>query len=417
MTSIVAQQPTQTYNTQWSSNGVSSHSSNVDSYSSAPLVQAPNPYQTSSPSAAGTLSGLQQPNTTPPTPREPHSRNQDHVGVTAADNAWAEVEATGAEVDKANEALATAIANVHSPELADKVYASSLNGMTSTQLGQEKASIERELNYLPAGSAERQALQKKLDLVNAELNTRPKDMCARIIDDRAREALQNQYANMSNEALQSELGKLFQQCSISASGTTPSAQNNLGKDSEIQGRIGAIQAQLIKNGVFPVTPEILKVKELTQKANEAKAKYDEALGKLQKAEKREELIAEKVKELTAEWEETRPLTYTETLHVLKHYFYTIRHLTGDSKYIQRGDLEHIRNNPGNFPPELVRAAQFLLANLDKFHALDIGRQQNDKKADGDISMSDIDNELSRNNCPTPQPPCFYEEARKQIDGA
>jgi len=207
---------------------------------------------------------------------------------TAEVNARAEATRTEAAAEAAREKEAAAAKRESCPELPDKTYASTLNGMTVFQLAEERKAIEQQMRQLPEGSEERKALQKKLDMVFAEYDTRPKGFYDRVADDRARLAIQNDYKHKSNEQLDADLRQLFTQCSTSAAGGTPSIQSNQGKDSELQMRIGAIQAELAKRGIPPVTPEKVALENATadrQRLEKAAADAKTALTNATQAKK------------------------------------------------------------------------------------------------------------------------------------
>ena len=157
-----------------------------------------------------------------------------------------------------------------SPELVEKLYASLLNGLTSEQLDKEKADIEQQMKLPPTDLAK----YKALELIDKERKSRPEAFLLRVRDDRERETIRGEYLSKSTPELEAELKKCFIKCTFESCGTTelhttPPVESNQGTDSELQMRIGALQAELAQRGIPLITQEIVKVESLLEEAKKA----------------------------------------------------------------------------------------------------------------------------------------------------
>jgi len=316
--------------------------------------------------------------------------------------------ATNAAAQTANAAqlaTITAEAKANSPEVQEKAYASMLNGMTSDQLKQEKESIEQQMKGVQPGSAEHMALQKKLAMADKELKSRPEAFFLRVRDDRARQAIQNDYASKSTSELQTDLEKLFEKCSTSAAGNTPSVQSNHGVDTELQIRMGAIQTELTQRGVTPITPERLDANRKAEAAKKADDEYQAALKRLKDAEaaewqrrENERLEKERLEREAAEAAEKARLEAEEAarLHfewqrreAIHQLWANLGMLGGIDKIMSRGDLQKaLDGKMGAISQGLREAIHFLFDNPAVFNEFDTAK--NGGNPDGKISKGDLE---------------------------
>ena len=147
-------------------------------------------------------------------------------------------------------------------QLDNKAYASMLNGLTSGQLKTEKAALEKLVNGVCVSSADRAEAKQKLNLVNKELASRPANGNKRCmlnkLENISREQIQKECAKKSTPALQSELTSLYAQrtqeqqmaSQLRGMGANVKSQfdSNYDKDSLLEKKIGAIEAELSKRG-------------------------------------------------------------------------------------------------------------------------------------------------------------------------
>jgi len=340
----------------------------------------------------------------------------------AVSNATAELATAEAALTAAKAAEAKALEAASCPQLADRVYASTLNGMTSTQLGHEKAAVERQIQGAKPGSAEHKALQQKLELINQEQKTRPSNFYDRVTDDRARKALQKEYVNKPTAQLETDLRQLFEQCSTSASGRTPSIESIQGSDTEVQKRISTIQAELARRGVEPMTPEKVALEKATaerQKAEEAVATAKAALANAQAALAAAQATLAAAQHAQANAQNAQANAQNAVAAAQAAVDAAMNRLTNAQTQVgaaeERVSFELQRNNAinvlwnnfgwlkggdsivsvkdlqkaleKNISPELRNAINFILNNSSVLHELDTAYKGGD--ADGKISVNDM----------------------------
>jgi len=246
-------------------------------------------------------------------------------------------------------------------KMDNKTYASTLNGLTSNQLKQEKAALERQLKGLKrfGTSAERKELQQKLDLATKELNSRPANWKNNLSENLSREQLQKECAKKTTTSLQSELQQLYrqreqeQQMANTLRGMGASVQSQFDshydKDSMTEKRIGAIEAELTKRGAS-----------LGQAA-------------LSVAALREEMAAQ------------QNFINQRNDAVMQLWCHS-RKLGGWDGIMSHNDLSKALHDK-NTPQELKNAIQFLFNNPSVLNEIDTAK--NGGKTDGKISTGDL----------------------------
>jgi hypothetical protein len=144
-------------------------------------------------------------------------------------------------------------------KMTNKNYASMLNGLTKPQLEKEKAALQNQLKGLSILSPQRAAIRQKLDLVTKELNSRPAGGISNALENASRAALQAQCKSRSTTELRAELQQLYAMREneqrlagmLRGMGCNVKSQfdSNYDKDSLIEKKIGAIEAELANRGV------------------------------------------------------------------------------------------------------------------------------------------------------------------------
>ena|GEM_PF-2302787 len=149
-------------------------------------------------------------------------------------------------------------------QMSNKDYASMLNGMTKMQLKEEQASLKKQLDSLGISkwfTPEYKQLVERRGLVNQEIGSR-KGLGAD--EDASRMQIQNTYEKKSTFELQSELSKL-KTCRTIEQGVVDIFRNegvkvqsqfdsNYGKDSELEKRIGVLEAELARRSASAKAP-------------------------------------------------------------------------------------------------------------------------------------------------------------------
>jgi len=265
-------------------------------------------------------------------------------------------------------------------KMTNKNYASMLNGLTKPQLEKEKAALERQLkNLKPIGligkAFQRQELQQKLDLVNKELQSRPGNFFSNITENMSRAQLQKEYATKTTSSLQSELSQLYKQREteqnmanqLRGMGANVQSQfdSHYDKDSMVEKRIGAIEAELTKRGASLTKPPIGIPDRITP-----------PIGVKPPAEVKPP-VAVQPKAPTFEEQRNKAIT------VLWNNFGWLK---GKDSIVSVKDLQKALNDKKT-SPELRNAINFILNNSSVLRELDTGAKGGN--ADGKISVNDM----------------------------
>jgi uncharacterized membrane protein len=368
------------------SNGGSNYSNGIGIYSNATSVYSNGagnysnglflPTQVSNePSYASMLDGV--PKDPAPSTQTASAPSTCYPNAPAVQNALATATTAATASNKAAGEATAAHAKAESQETKDKVYANTLNCLTSKQLEQEKRLIEQQIQK---GGGDQQALQRKLALINAELKTRPESLGPRFADDLAREKIQNEYTYKSSEQLEADLQELFER----------------GTGADLQKRIGAIQAELLKRGISPLTPERLVATQKAAAAKQAYEAYQTAVQNLRSAEAKEKqrlddeaaakAAAEAAAAEAAKWAMTDANFRNAIIVIYENYQLITGHQISKTNPnppgFTRESLQAFLDNNQGIPAHVRDACQFLLKNSAAFDILDVaayGHQPNHQK--------------------------------------
>jgi len=292
-------------------------------------------------------------------------------------------------------------------QLNSKEYASMLNGMTSTQLKQELATLQNLLKSAsslgPFSTPIKLLVAQKMDLLQKEMASRNhgESFMAKVLDgfeDLERILIQSGYANKPTAELQSELAELtaYRQteqdlaAQLRGMGATVQSQfdSNYDRDSTLEKQIGAIEAELTRRGAPLTAPKPSEPSPLPsicppmpQTPETSPLPPTSTVGETPPASLYEQ-------------------QYKNALVQLDNYFDlldTAAGVGGRDGLVSREDLLAAMNSPG-LPAELRSACRFLLENPPAFNQLEIEQNPN-VACDGLIGKGDVKAALAKMNQP------------------